>query len=76
MTRVGRVVSITSGSALIEVDDRSMRALTVALPDVAVGEDVLVTSGLIVGRLSPEEAEARRQLFAEMIALAAENGPS
>jgi hypothetical protein len=70
------VVSVALGSALIEVGGQEVHALTVALPDVAPGEDVLVASGLIVSRLAPDEAELRRRLFAEMIAVAAESQAS
>jgi hydrogenase maturation factor len=76
VARIGRVVSVESGSALVEMSGQAIRALTVALPDVEPGEDVLVASGLIVSRLAPEEAELRRQFLAQMIALAAEERPT
>jgi hydrogenase maturation factor len=73
VARVGRVVSVTGGTALVDLGGQTVRALTVAAPEVAVGDDVLLASGLIVHRLRPEEAESRRSLFAEMIALAGED---
>ena len=76
VARVGRVVSLESGTALIEMAGQTIRALTVALPDVEAGEHVLVANGMVLGRVAPDEAELRRQLFAQMIALAAEDrGP-
>lgn len=65
----GRVVLVDADGALVEVGGRTRRALTLLEEDVSVGDDVLVSSGLIVARLSPGEAEMRRGLFDQLLGL-------
>ena len=60
---LGRVVALEPDVALVDIRGRTWPVETLLVPDVSIGDDVLVTSGLIVARLLPEEAEVRRQMF-------------
>jgi hydrogenase expression/formation protein HypC len=65
----GRVIRLESrdGGVVAEVDfGNAVREVNLALvPDAAVGDFVVVHSGLAVRRMSPSEAEAVTRLLAE-----------
>jgi hydrogenase maturation factor len=63
MALLGRIVALEPEGAVVDIRGRRWPVETLLVPDVSIGDDVLVTSGLIVARLSPEEAEMRRQMF-------------
>jgi hydrogenase expression/formation protein HypC len=63
----GRVISVDDDGALVEVRGRRRRALTVLLPDVRAGEYVLISNGMIVERLSEDEASEREGIFGAML---------
>lgn len=69
---LGRVVSLEPEGARVQIDERICRATTLLVPDVAVNDHVLVAGGLVIARLSPEEAEIRRLMFDQLSALARE----
>ena len=53
----GRVRSVDrEGTALVEVDGRVMRAMTVLCPDVEPGQWVVVATGLVLRRISARQA--------------------
>jgi hydrogenase expression/formation protein HypC len=52
----GQVVDLDAGSAFVETDGRRRRANTLYLPDVAVGDWVIVAAGTIVERIDPDRA--------------------
>lgn len=58
LTMPGRVIALDHDGARIRCGDDEYRATTLLLPDVAVGDHVLVQAGMIVERLTPEEAAA------------------
>jgi hydrogenase assembly chaperone HypC/HupF len=63
-----RVTEVHGAVALVERGDgRPMRATTLLLPDVRVGDWVVVTSGTIVERLSRNDARQLRDALAEAI---------
>lgn len=71
----GTIVSVDGQTALVSWGERRQTVSTLLLPDVAPGEHVIVTGGMIIERLDPGEAAARRQAFDEMLALFDEDRP-
>jgi hydrogenase expression/formation protein HypC len=63
----GRVVEVDADGAVVEVRGRSRHAATLLVPDVRPGDYVLLAGGMIVERLSEEEARARLELFASLL---------
>lgn len=63
----GEVVTVRADEAEVIVSGRRRRVSTLLVPDVAVGEFVLISSGMITDRLSEEEARARIGLFDELL---------
>lgn len=57
----GRVVELDRGNAVVDTVGRRRRASTLVVPDVAVGEWVLVGAGSILRRLDPADALALTQ---------------
>lgn len=76
LTVIGRVVALEPDGARVKVGDRFRQVPTLLVPDVAVGDDVLLSGSFIVARLSPEEAAERRQLFDQLLALAKDSPPA
>ncbi len=66
----GLVVALTDTGALIETNGSTRRAQTLLLPEVRVGDHVIVSAGFIVERLTAEEADERRRWMDEFLALA------
>ena len=56
LTMPGRVIALDHEGARIRCGDEEYRATTFLVPDVVVGDYVLVQAGMIVERLTPEEA--------------------
>jgi hydrogenase maturation factor len=48
--------------AIVRSDGRLRRASTLALPDVAIGDRVIVAAGSIVSRLDPTDADEIERL--------------
>jgi len=71
----GRVTDVDAVGATVDTEGRRRRASTLLLPDVAVGDWVLVAAGTIVDRLDPDEAVMIRATLLEAIALDA-TGPA
>jgi hydrogenase maturation factor len=57
LTFPGEVIAIDGADAIVRTDGRLRRATTLALPDAAIGDRVIVAAGSIVSRLDPTEAE-------------------
>jgi hydrogenase maturation factor len=53
----GEIVALDGATALVRTDGALRRATTLALPDAAVGDRVLVAAGSVVVRLDPAEAD-------------------
>ena len=72
----GRVSVIDEAGAIVVTDGRPRRASTLSLPDIAVGDWVIVATGTIVERLDPAEAaEIQRLLGAAIEAEATRGAP-
>jgi hydrogenase assembly chaperone HypC/HupF len=69
LTLPGRVVALDALGATIETDGRLRRASTIVVPEVEVGDWVLVGMGTILQRLEPEAAAQMRETLLEAIAL-------
>jgi hydrogenase assembly chaperone HypC/HupF len=63
----GKVVAIGLDGADVEVRGRKRRVSTLLLTDVHVGDYVLISNGMIVERLSADEALERDAVFAAML---------
>jgi hydrogenase assembly chaperone HypC/HupF len=59
----GRVLQVIAGDAIVETAGRRRHATTLLLPDVAVGDWVIVGGGAILRRLDPAGA---RELIATL----------
>ena len=66
VSSIGRVVALEPEGAQVQIGDRTRRIVTLLVPDLAIGDHVLVAGGLAVARLSPEEAEIRKQLLDQL----------
>ena len=62
----GRVAALEDACARVLIGGRERRAETLLVPEVAVGDYVLVAGDLIVDLLSEEEATLRLSLFDEI----------
>ena len=58
-----QVVSRERDSVAINRDGRLLRASTLLMPDIDVGDWVLVTAGTVVERLDPDEAQQVNKLL-------------
>jgi hydrogenase maturation factor len=63
LTEPGRVIEVEDGMALIAVGSGRKRALTLLVPDVRAGEQVVIGAGAIVRRIEEAEAEALRRAY-------------
>lgn len=63
----GEVIELTEEGAVVEVRGRRRTAATLLVPDVRPGDFVLLSGGLIVERLSEEEARERLALFDNLL---------
>ena len=59
----GQVISVQSGWAEVQWGNRVIKVASLFVPDLAVGDYVLVTGGMIIDRLGAEEAIARLEMF-------------
>jgi hydrogenase expression/formation protein HypC len=69
----GKVIALHSDGADVLVSGRTRRVSTLLLPDLRVGEYVLIASGMATDRLSEEEALARIGLFDQLLEVFDEN---
>ena len=59
----GHVSVVDGAGAIVVTDGRARRASTLYLPDIAVGDRVIVAMGTIVERLEPAEADEIERLL-------------
>lgn len=59
----GQVLEVANDMALVETDRRRQRASLVLVPEVAVGDWVIVASGAVLSILDPDEATEIRALL-------------
>lgn len=69
MTLPGRVVAVEPLCATIETEGRVRRASTILVPEVAIGDWVLVGAGSVLQRLDPDVAQAMRETLLGVLAL-------
>jgi hydrogenase maturation factor len=55
---IARVIAVEGAVAVVEFDGVRRRASTLATPDVAVGDDVLIGLGVVLGRVAPADVAA------------------
>jgi hydrogenase assembly chaperone HypC/HupF len=67
VTYPGQVVDLTEILAVVKSDQHTWRASTVLVPDVAVGDWVVVAAGMILQVLDPEEAREIRAMVDEAL---------
>jgi hydrogenase expression/formation protein HypC len=63
----GKVIEIAKDEAIVDIQGRKRSVSVLLLPDVRVGNLVLISNGMIVERLSEEEAAERGALLAAML---------
>ena len=63
LTAPGRVLAVDGEMALVDLDGARRRASLVLLPDAAVGDWVLVASGLVLEVLDQAEVDALQHLL-------------
>jgi hypothetical protein len=56
-----RVLSVTPEEATVTIGDAPFRAIRLGVPDLAPGDWVVVTDGIVVRRLDAAQAEAITQ---------------
>jgi hydrogenase expression/formation protein HypC len=56
VTYPGQVVEVGDDSALVEIDGRRRRASLLLVPEVAVGDWVIVATGTVLEIIDPDEA--------------------
>jgi hydrogenase maturation factor len=57
-TTVARVLSVEDGVAVVDLDGRERRALSLTVPDLEAGEFVLVGLGTVLGRVTAADRAA------------------
>ncbi len=67
VTYPGQVVDLAETLAVVKSDEHIWRASTVLVPDVAVGDWVIVAAGTILQVLDPEEAREIRAMLDEAL---------
>ena len=56
VTALARVVAVDGGAATVVLGGRQRRASTLVVPEVAVGDWVIVAAGTILERIGEQEA--------------------
>ena len=62
LTLPGEVIAIDGDAAVVRVDGRLRRASALPVPDVRVGDRVIVAAGSVMARLDPAESEEIERL--------------
>lgn len=65
VTAPGQVVAVADDMAIVETDHRQRRASLVLVPDVVVGDWVIVAAGTVLEVVEPDEAREILALLAE-----------
>jgi hydrogenase assembly chaperone HypC/HupF len=60
------VIVVDAQTARIRADGREREVSTLLVPDLHVGDYVIVAGDVVIERLDPLEAETRRALFDEL----------
>ena len=62
LTLPGEVVAIDGDAAVVRVDGRLRRASALPVPDLHIGDRVIVAAGSVMARLDPTESEEIERL--------------
>ena len=62
LTLPGEVIAIDGDAAVVRVDARLRRASALPVPDLRVGDRVIVAAGSVMARLDPDESEEIERL--------------
>ncbi len=62
LTLPGEVIAIDGEEAIVRVDGRLRRASALPVPDLRVGDRVIVAAGSVMARLDPAESEEIERL--------------
>jgi len=62
LTLPGEVIAIDGDAAVVRVDGRLRRASALPVPDLRVGDRVIVAAGSVMARLDPAESEEIERL--------------
>ncbi len=62
LTLPGEVVAIDGDAAIVRIDDRLRRASSLPVPDLRVGDRVIVAAGSVMARTDPAESEEIERL--------------
>ena len=62
LTLPGEVIAIDGDAAVVRVDGRLRRANALPVPDLRVGDRVIVAAGSVLARLDPAESEEIERL--------------
>jgi hydrogenase maturation factor len=62
LTLPGEVIAIDGEAAVVRVDGRLRRASALPVPDLRVGDRVIVAAGSVMARLDPAESEEIERL--------------
>ncbi len=60
----GHVLAVDESGATVALDGRIRRASTMLVPDLAIGDQVLIAAGTVIRRLDPVEAADLEALLA------------
>ena len=73
LTVPGEIVAIVGDDAVVRIEGRLRRASILPVPDVDVGDRVIVAAGSVMARLDAEEANEIERLV--RVAYGREGGP-
>ncbi|HET9083384.1 MAG TPA: HypC/HybG/HupF family hydrogenase formation chaperone [Candidatus Limnocylindrales bacterium] len=62
LTLPGEVIAIEGDAAIVRVDGKLRRASALPVPDLRVGDRVIVAAGSVMARLDPAESEEIERL--------------
>jgi hydrogenase maturation factor len=57
LTLPGEVIAIEGDAAVVRIDGRLRRASALPVPDLRVGDRVIVAAGSVMARIDPAESE-------------------
>jgi hydrogenase maturation factor len=62
LTLPGEVIAIEGDAAVVRIDGRLRRASALPVPDLRVGDRVIVAAGSVMARIDPAESEEIERL--------------
>lgn len=68
----GRVIEVSGGKAVVDIDGRPQQISAIAIPELAAGDYVLISLGMALEKITQEEAAELAGLWAD-VAIAMES---